>query len=57
MEKYFKEQLRWLKDRGHYDPGNETDRQVNKPHAIYIYPVVAGSTPVTGISCSLVYYR
>jgi hypothetical protein len=26
MEKYFKDQFRWLKDQGHYDPHNETDR-------------------------------
>jgi hypothetical protein len=25
-EKYFKGHLRWLKDQGHYDPHNETDK-------------------------------
>ena len=34
MEKYFKEQLRWLKDREHYDPDNATDRQSN--HDLHI---------------------
>ena len=28
MEKYFKEQLNWLKDRGHYNPHSERDRYI-----------------------------
>jgi len=26
MEKYFKDQLAWLKDQGHYNPHSDTDR-------------------------------
>ena len=30
MGKYFKEQLMWLKDQGHYNPANERHRYVQK---------------------------
>lgn len=29
LEKYFKEQLLWLKGQGHYNPHDETDRFVS----------------------------
>ena len=29
VEKYYKDQLRWLKDQGYYDPNDETDRYVD----------------------------
>jgi hypothetical protein len=28
LEKFYKVQLKWLKDQNHYDPQNETDRYV-----------------------------
>ena len=28
MEKFFKTQLSWLKDQGHNDPNNDTDRWI-----------------------------
>ena len=28
MEKYFKEQLNWLKNQGHYNPHSERDRYI-----------------------------
>ena len=36
MEKFFKDQLRWLKDQGHYDPSSDTDRYV-MVGVLYIY--------------------
>ena len=39
MEKIFKDQLKWLKDQGHYDPSSDTDRYV-MVGVLYIYIMI-----------------
>jgi len=36
MEKYFKDQLAWLKDQGHYNPHSDTDRYTSLEQPVFL---------------------